>query len=69
MQKVRRHYRNYRWFRLLIELLIQTIRYVNTNILFQRFPLQYYTLSLNLLYLALEDGAPIFQRNMFSLYL
>jgi hypothetical protein len=26
------------------------------------FPLQYFSLSLNLLYLALEDGSPIFQQ-------
>jgi len=29
---------------------------------FQTFPLQYFSLSLNLLYLALEDGSPIFRQ-------
>jgi hypothetical protein len=29
---------------------------------FSTFPLQYFSLSLNLLYLALEDGSPIFQQ-------
>ena len=29
---------------------------------FQKFPSQYFSLSLNLQYLALEDGSPIFQQ-------
>jgi hypothetical protein len=58
MQKVRRHF--ILKFRLLIELLIQIISIVYNN--FFTFPSQYYSLSLNLLYLALEDGSPKFQQ-------
>ena len=71
MQKVRRHSlcSRRKEFRLLIELLIQTISFVYNE--FSPFPSQYYSLSLNLLYLALEDGSPIFRqvyshRNLFK---
>ena len=58
MQKVRRHF----------QLKIPTAYRVTNSIfttsitLFFNFPLQYFSLSLNLLYLALEDGSPIFQQ-------
>jgi len=60
MQKVRCHFlfktstayriTNSRLFHFVIQRTIST------------FPLQYFSLSLNLLYLALEDGSPIFQQ-------
>ena len=62
MQKVRRYFINIK-FRLLVELLIHLFHLLTTNI--SLFPSQYYSLSLNLLYLALEDGSPIF-RQVFS---
>jgi len=49
-------------FQLLIELLIHSISPPPRQTLVSNFPLQYFFLSLNLLYLALEDGSPIFQQ-------
>ena len=49
-------------FRLLIELLIRFYFNQFTTKAFSTFPLQYFSLSLNLFYLALEDGSPLFQQ-------
>ena len=60
MQKVRRHY---------LKTISTAYRVTNSNLFhrvnkhtFQKIPLQYFTLSLNLYYLALEDGTPIFRQ-------
>jgi hypothetical protein len=50
--------------RLLIGLLIQ-VYFTMLIQYFSNFPLQYFSLLLNLLYLALEDGSPLF-RQVFS---
>jgi len=61
MQKVRRHIFFYFWLipRLLIRILIQVL-FHQLSTCFSTFPSRYYPLSLNELYLALEDG-PLIQ--------
>jgi len=56
-------------FQLLIELLIQDL-FTSILLSFQHFPHGTYTLSLNILYLALEDGSPLFKQvfSHFTLY-
>jgi hypothetical protein len=70
MQKVRRH-SLFREFQLLIELLIHVLfhqsiplkyKFYSLLLAFQIFPLQYFALLLNLKYLALEDGSPVFRQ-------
>ena len=53
------HYQIPTAYRVTISFLFQYLLLLNS---ISNFPLQYFSLSLNLLYLALEDGSPVFRQ-------